>query len=1494
MVQRTYSGGGGGGGADNGDGGGNGGAPGGGGGAGTVCDNGTQCQGADGQIYITWETPAPPSVTQTISGTIYIDEGTTVSTSNEAVKAYVATSSTSVATSTTADGSGNFSFIGFDEFPTAGVPVTLWVDNDTSFRASAVTVASSTSNDITGLHLYQNRVIIKHESESATSTTIAKLGLYDGDNDSDIQFSVDASNNLTVKAGQMLYIWPGTHFDSSSESGGTITTHGGVSGNNVDGDIKLARGFHPAAPAVATSTILTLGSGGLSLAGSYFASSSAILDAGTASTIFTATTTGKSIYASSTPFYNITFDGVDGTAGGWTFQEMASSTNNFLITDGTVVAPDWLSIAGNFTNNGTFTAGTGTTTFNGTAAQTISGTLTGSSALANVEFNNPFATSGDWYNADWMYRKKITLKQASTTLTNYPALISLSDTDLAAHAQADGDDILFTSSDGTTRLNHDLDEYNSGGGVTAWVDIPSLSSSAATDIYMYYGNAATSSENLASTTWDSSYVAIYHFEEDPPGTENAEYLDSTNNDHGGWDLIGDGNSKEGNIGRGQGFGASSAANDDWVGTDEHSDFTLAAGDHSFEGWFKAAEQVAGSGFGVLYGRFTGGSPGAGYFFGVRDSNSNLELDYRADGGDTLNLSSDDTIHDNFEDDTWHYFAVSIDVSEKLGTLYIDGNLHDDDVYTGDLIDKTGYPESAFFMSAITWDSPGDHELLGSMDEVRFTKGAARSADWFAISYDNVIASSTFYTAISAEETDSGGDVAATGITFANNASTTHLMILQGGLKAPSLLSISGNYKNDAGFNANSGTTTFNGTGQQYISGFATGTNAFAGLNIINTTSSTTFTAVASSTTLFASAGARIEFASGATEQTPQDTGWVVAGAGAEDTSVGTAGWTSPENITSDDTNRATRQSTGNSYYLYADQFDFSSIPDTATIVGVEVRRQAHSGSGSINDASIRLFNASGSPEGNDKSEAAAWSTTVDTVVSFGGADDTWGVSLSPSIVKDPDFGWGLAVSGSLDTANVDVMEMKIHYTTSGTVPGTTTVQNISLNGSGGNEIYLHSATPGTQWNFEVPGGRSVSYVNVKDSNACYTSGNDIIASNATDGGNNSCWDITAPIGEPGTLTLADSDAGQISDQFNSSSVADVVLLRFKTTPADEAITTTYMFKLNAYGVKQSDITNVQLFPDYQGDGNKDGDDPEDPVGGSGTVSISGNSGTITFSSFSTSTAMNYVLEGDVADITSGNELIVRLIAGNVTAVGDASGESIIPSGTVTNADHIREGGKAIGAGGKVGDTSTPQAKKTGGDEGGGESLGDDDDNKAPASSGTPSNFWSSGGSGIASDSSYASETTDDEGLNFNAFGFNVPDGDTINGIEIKIEASCVTTCGTIDVALAWDNDGANATTTAKNTGTLTTTDTIYTLGDSTDTWGRSWSASEFSDANFSVEVTAQPSGSNAVRIDAITARVYHQASGGGGGGGGRSSLPERVLATVIQSDIIKTIKKLFF
>ena len=144
--------------------------------------------------------------------------------------------------------------------------------------------------------------------------------------------------------------------------------------------------------------------------------------------------------------------------------------------------------------------------------------------------------SPGWYDSNWSYRKKITIDNTKVTanLTGFPVLINLvTDGDLASDAQNDGDDILFTSANGTTKLNHEIEKYDGGTGeLVAWVKSPGLSSSTDTFIYMYYGNASASNQENITAVWDSNYIAVWHLREDPSGAA-PQMLDSTSNNHDG-------------------------------------------------------------------------------------------------------------------------------------------------------------------------------------------------------------------------------------------------------------------------------------------------------------------------------------------------------------------------------------------------------------------------------------------------------------------------------------------------------------------------------------------------------------------------------------------------------------------------------------------------------------------------------------------------------------------------------------------------------------------------------------------------------------------------------------------------------------------------------------------------------------------------------------------------------------------------------------------------
>ncbi len=113
-----------------------------------------------------------------------------------------------------------------------------------------------------------------------------------------------------------------------------------------------------------------------------------------------------------------------------------------------------------------------------------------------------FNTECNWWD-DWTYRKQITIPYSKVNgpLTNFPVLIDITDSDLAAHAQGDGDDIVFTT-DETHKLNHEI-EYYASGHLVAWVNVSSLSSTQDTILFMYYGKADAVNQENPAGVWDA-------------------------------------------------------------------------------------------------------------------------------------------------------------------------------------------------------------------------------------------------------------------------------------------------------------------------------------------------------------------------------------------------------------------------------------------------------------------------------------------------------------------------------------------------------------------------------------------------------------------------------------------------------------------------------------------------------------------------------------------------------------------------------------------------------------------------------------------------------------------------------------------------------------------------------------------------------------------------------------------------------------------------------
>ncbi|MFH0852118.1 MAG: hypothetical protein V1845_00705, partial [bacterium] len=352
----------------------------------------------------------------------------------------------------------------------------------------------------------------------------------------------------------------------------------------------------------------------------------------------------------------------------------------------------------------------------------------------------------------------------------------------------------------------------------------------------------------------------------------------------------------------------------------------------------------------------------------------------------------------------------------------------------------------------------------------------------------------------------------------------------------------------------------------------------------------------------------------------------------------------------------------------------------------------------------------------------------------------------------------------------------------------------------------------------------------------------------------------------GKMAEAIHTAGQETNKFDISNaeISDSNLFRFKLTPTgeDTTISNLTVSLSNVHGFTTGNITNAKLYRDYDGNGVVDVGD--DQVGDSGSPNISDSNGTIAFSSpFSATTTLNYILKASVASINSGDEMTFGLSASNIVLTGATSLVSITSGGSLVGASHSKIGG--FGAGQSIGGAPPPGTPMTQGLPNlPGEEIGGEAGFIAPSSLGTVQNNWTDATYAYVSDNNYATRTGTDSGQDYGGFSFNIPAGNTIDGIEVKIEALGDPAGGTIQAALS-SNTGT-AVTETKATDTLTTSDVVYRLGGSANLWGRAWVISDFGN-DFRLRIIAQPTGTT-VKVDAVQVRVYYHISGDGGSGGG--------------------------
>ena len=651
--------------------------------------------------------------------------------------------------------------------------VTVWVDGATETEEAVAVFVYDGLGDITGVELFEQYLSISADEEATTTNALLALGDNFAIGDEDVFFEVDGFNNLVVCAvgsceDANMYVGPNNVYIPESTGGTVITTHDFVNDGIVEFDsntINLTGSWdNNATTSIDTATVnltaaagtesissiesplsfyaLSFNSGGsavftigddLDLANNLTVASGTFSRADYDVTVAGSVTTGVGGYWSGTG--TTTFDGAGAKT--WTDNNPVSQNIGNVIIDGASTfvsvttdvsaydiiigandtlaggAGNTLYVAGDWTNNGTFTAGT--------------------SIVEIVNDNRTYPPvvpgSADWYaDTDFADRVPLTIDsdEVPGTLTNFPVYVDLSHlgSDFWDDVQVDGDDIRVTKSDGQTELPYELVAFDASaktGELHFLAD--TVSGTASTTFYLYHNNPSASAYAAVDTygrnaVW-SEYEAVYHFEEDPTAVTNT-IVDSTGS---GYDLLVEGaglSSSTGQLGKSVSLIGS-------AGLLRAAGFRWATGSPlTTSGWYKLAAVDAEA----VWQFGTGAQPDQ-LFFRPWYGGNNGEFDFGNTTGDTYSFTPRDTSNWN------HFFTIGATSTSDFNYVYHDDILRETQAQT------VTYPGNTDGNGLQVGRQGTAGSFEGEIDELRFV-GVIRNTDWMTAEYINQYTPTVFY------------------------------------------------------------------------------------------------------------------------------------------------------------------------------------------------------------------------------------------------------------------------------------------------------------------------------------------------------------------------------------------------------------------------------------------------------------------------------------------------------------------------------------------------------------------------------------------------------------------------------------------------------------------------------------------------------------------------------------------------------------------------------
>ncbi|MEO9966787.1 MAG: DUF2341 domain-containing protein [Reichenbachiella sp.] len=421
---------------------------------------------------------------------------------------------------------------------------------------------------------------------------------------------------------------------------------------------------------------------------------------------------------------------------------------DYAISDGTAVRPTEYTFT-----DATLTISAGSTSNQITTAAIVSDTDVESDETFIIELTNPefgligtnsthIYTINDNDNTQTVqfdapfsygYKKRITIDQTqvsgSSDLTDFPVLISLTDNDLRTTGNGgnveniNGYDIRFTYANAVIWLNHDLEYYDpTTGQIVAWVRIPVLAYDEDTDIDMYYGNSAIST-NPSTTSTYVDYHAVYHLGQDNFADATANSYDGTNS--GSVDAAG-------KTGRSQQFD----------GTDiiELTSFPNLNTEFTISMWFNTTDDTHN---GRLFSDDRNNTQGYALSFGDPGNQRVRSFSRGLPGAGIIDAVN------TFTTGNWYNLVLVVDRSNEDRIIYVDGASSISD------LSDTGTWGVDVGNAAIGGEAAGGElsRFEGFIDEVKISS-VVRSATWLATEFNNQNSPGTFIS-VGTEEVLSG-------------------------------------------------------------------------------------------------------------------------------------------------------------------------------------------------------------------------------------------------------------------------------------------------------------------------------------------------------------------------------------------------------------------------------------------------------------------------------------------------------------------------------------------------------------------------------------------------------------------------------------------------------------------------------------------------------------------------------------------------------------------